>query len=302
MESVIGFASVSRFASALPHEAKATYRLVYRDLSASVIPGTLFSFSASVSTGSKSLMWLPCALIYFSLYIYIFCLANQMTDVREDIINKPDRPIPAGLWTVAQANNRFVYGCLLFVVVAALFGGWQLLLCAAGWIVTTVAYNYFGLDQHFVTKNIVFISIGTGLQLAAAWLMVAQLSSVAIACIVFSSIMFGTTINIQDFRDIDGDKKLGRRTLPLVVGTGPARVVSIVALLMIPLAAYYLLVQHQNAAIRNTITLLLLIINMYIGLRVWNAKTAADDHASYQLHTYQFCGLLLTPAVSTFAL
>lgn len=42
---------------------------------------------------------------------YIFDIANQTSSPDEDYINKPARPIPAGLMTIEQATTRWVLTC-----------------------------------------------------------------------------------------------------------------------------------------------------------------------------------------------
>ena len=42
------------------------------------------------------------------------------------------------------------------------------------------------------------------------------LDSVALISICLSSFLFATTIQAQDFKDVDGDAMIGRRTLPIL--------------------------------------------------------------------------------------
>lgn len=73
--------------------------MIRRDLPAGVYPALLFALAARCVVGGAGLDGLFALLAcgaYFWLFLYSFCLDNQITGVAEDRLNKPDRVIPSG--------------------------------------------------------------------------------------------------------------------------------------------------------------------------------------------------------------
>ena len=112
---------------------------------------------------------------YFSLYIYAFCLCNQIVGYREDRVNKPDRVLPSKMLIMRGAVIRWLVSMMAFPLVGYAIGGAPLLAWAIAWQIIFLTYNFLGLQRHWFTKNAVFITLGTILQLGPAWLITAPL-------------------------------------------------------------------------------------------------------------------------------
>lgn len=276
-------------------EARATYRLVYRDLSASLIPGTLMVFSAlitSKSDANHAIRSLGSALLYFSLYIYIFCLTNQIVGFEEDKLNKPNRPLPSELWTMDGAVARLAFSFTIFPVVAYFLGGITIARWAIAWQLITVSYNFI-LHKHWFSRNIVFITAGAIVQLAAAWQLVTPLTPEAWRWILYISAAFGITLHLQDLRDILGDLETERKTLPIVVGDRAARIILAVMIGILPLMTHIFVMQYYPSTIgRIIVEILLGTINLLVAMRVLFFRNRESDHHTYMLHTYWFCSIV----------
>src|SRR4051794_9385836 len=88
------------FVRALRHEAQVSWHFIAGDISSSVVPPMLFVLAASASqlTSFSSASWaIAHGLLYFWLFVYMFCLSNQIAGIAEDRINKPQRPLVQGL-------------------------------------------------------------------------------------------------------------------------------------------------------------------------------------------------------------
>ena len=88
--------------------------------------------------------------MYGYLYLYTFVVANQIHGVKEDKINKPDRPIASGLTSLAAAKVRWVVLTGLYLVYSYFLGveRWTVL-----WIATTIAHNFLGFSNWGPTKD-----------------------------------------------------------------------------------------------------------------------------------------------------
>lgn len=235
----------------------------------------------------------PKLVLYFGLYIYTFCLANQITGVEEDRVNKPDRAIPAGILTLEEAKLRWFLSMLLFPIIGWALGGWSLCRWALLWQVLIVAYNYGSLDKHWFSKNIVFITLGSVVQLAAAWQLTGPITHNAWVWIWTVALIFGVTLQLQDLRDVEGDRLLGRRTFPIVFGDiNTRRFVAVSVLLSALVMLGVVLVNSSNSHLALAVGLLLGSLNVVVGIRVLNLRTKLDDHRTYMLHTYWFCAAL----------
>src|SRR5262249_9751622 len=153
-----------------------------------------------VSAGGALLALGRCAL-YFWLYVYTFCLGNQLAGVAGDRIDKPDRPLPSGAVSPEGARRRWAGLTVAFLVVGGWFGvlPWTVL-----WVLAATMHNFGGWSRHWFTKNCVVMPLGTAAELASAWSFVGPLSSLAWRWVIVIPIIIGVTVSTQDFRDIEG--------------------------------------------------------------------------------------------------
>jgi len=167
---------------------------------------------------------LLCAFIYALLYIYTFCLSNQVTGVEEDRLNKPHRPLVTGLLTLKEAKWRMYIVNLIYLAY-----GWYcgLFWYTLGWIMVSLYMNMFGGSNHWVTKNLFAISIGTFLLFGSQWHFAVPAGAPGDWQVqkyfAIMSIWAGFALPLQDLRDEDGDRLKGRKTLPLALGMERAR-------------------------------------------------------------------------------
>jgi 4-hydroxybenzoate polyprenyltransferase len=274
-------------------EIALSWRFTGRDIRTNIIPQLLFtlaalSFIASWSTATilSALGW---ALLYFWLYSYVFCLPTQITGAEEDRINKPERPIPAGL---VSARGAFLRWISVMIVYAGL--GWFLgvLKWVLLWEAVTVMYAYGGLDRHWFTKNFVAMALGTTAQLGAAWELVTPLNPAAWRGVLVISVLAGVTALVQDFRDVEGDRATGRRTLPIAIGDGPARRVVITLFLLAPMALYWGVMPTEPSGAAAGCFAGLSLLALVIAGRLTLFRDRAADHQTYITYSYWYCLLL----------
>lgn len=150
---------------------------------------------------------------------YGFEICQQMMSVEEDRQNKPSRPIPAGMMSVQAANRRCALSWVLFPL--ALMATCSIR--ASGWLVYSFAWAYFCYiwpgPRHWFFKNlftavyqVIFVRLVDSLMV----LHTPYSGSKAILDVTYATWIL-STIHIQDFHDVEGDRKFGRRTLPVVL-------------------------------------------------------------------------------------
>lgn len=282
-------------------ELRLWFRFVRRDLPAVVIPGLLMATAALRSTGAASMLgWarvLGGGLVFFGLYLYAFCLMNQISGVEEDAINKPDRPIPSGLVTLPGARRRLALVMIAYPVTGYLLGGPGLTgfaLLAQGLF---LAHEHGGLHRHWLTKNLC-CALGLLALLAGAWRMVTPLTPDAWRWILFAVTSFGVTLPLQDLRDAEGDRRSGRTSLSMSVGDPAARAILVALLALLPFATHLLLIAPLHRGWRGAACeALLALMNLVTAARAAALRGERADHATYMLHTLWFSGLVASALV-----
>ncbi|KAJ7113794.1 UbiA prenyltransferase family, partial [Mycena epipterygia] len=203
------------------NELRVFWDFTWRDWSASLIPGMMYTIAALRSldaTPSSALVTrsLIRSLIYFLLYIYAFDIANQINGINEDRINKPDRPLSSGRVSLQGAYIRW-YATTAAHLVAGV--AWGVLPWTVLWVCITIYTSFYGGDKHWPTKNLLFMSVGSLCLLQAAWGLVAPITAREWRWALLLSGVFGVVASVQDMRDVEGDRIAGRRTLPIVLGS-----------------------------------------------------------------------------------
>ncbi|KAF0445752.1 prenyltransferase UbiA [Gigaspora margarita] len=182
---------------------------------------------------------------YFLSFLISFNWFNQINDVEEDKLNKPFRPIPSGLVTVEGARYRLIAFNIFFPTISYLIGGLPLLISALLWQAWFVTHKVFNLSANALCKNcfsafgawIMFVVtsnliIGTEFNVSKWWL--CKPCPFHLSVVIF--VLF--TLQVQDFRDQKGDKLIGRKTLPLLIGDTICRWLTVLALILSALSLY----------------------------------------------------------------
>lgn len=279
------------------HELRVSWAFVAGDLSSAVIPSVVFSLAAWKVDGAD---WghlpgvLARSVLYFWLYLYTFCLANQLMGIEEDKANKPHRPLVTGLATPEGARRRLGVMMVLFMLVGAWFG---VLAHAALWLVIIVLHNLAGLARHWLVKN-ACMSVGIIVQLGAAWQLVTPITAQAWRWILFLAVVILPLVSLQDLRDMAGDSRAGRRTFPQTYGEPFTRRFLAVFFAALPLGVHFILMRPLGGgllvwlcdAVQGVLSLL-------IAVRVLRLRSPAEDHRTYLLLTYWYCALLVSSLI-----
>ncbi|WP_341839617.1 UbiA family prenyltransferase [Chitinophaga caseinilytica] len=271
------------------------WRFINNDIWDTVIPCMITFIAAWVYVGrpmSEFPQYFFYSAVYTLLYILTFCIANQVNSVEEDRINKPDRPLVQGLVTESETRRRLMVYNILFLVVAAFL---HVLPLAAAWMVVTQMLCKWGCSNHWFTKNVVCISLGTVTLLAAEWSIVGDVSAKAWWFIIAISLWAGLGLPVQDMRDQTGDAIMGRKTLPLAVGDKMARVLLSAWFLVGSPLVYFCIFWSQASWGEITgswlLTGILIAQTLWhwgIALRLWLYKTPKADDQTYHWFVYLF--------------
>ncbi|MEC4818796.1 MAG: UbiA family prenyltransferase [Scytonema sp. PMC 1069.18] len=256
------------------------------------MPSFLFSTAAwknSALPFSELLLVLGRSGLYFLLSILSFCIANQIAGIEEDRINKPSRPLVSGAVSLRGAFIRWVFNMVAFSLVGWSFGilKWALL-----WQVFIILNNFAGWDKHWFTKNLV-VGIAALIQAAAAWQIVTPITPVVWNWVLMVGGAWTTLVAVQDFRDLEGDRAIGRKTFPMVFGATASRVTHSVGFVLLPFVTHIVLMRPAGNTLNVWLCdVALALLSWIIAARVIFYRNPQADHQTYILFTFWFCLVL----------
>jgi hypothetical protein len=140
------------------HEILLTFRLMKSNFSATILFFTNAVFAHSLNEGICLRLLLETVVNSF-IYGYVFEIMQQALSVEEDIYNKPDRPIPAGLLTVEAIRFRWFLSWILSPYLVIYFSGCQAVFWFLIWQFCCTFFYVWPKFGHWIFRNL-FVSIG----------------------------------------------------------------------------------------------------------------------------------------------
>ena len=221
----------------LLYHAYSLWLFTVSDIKTIVIPktafGTITLLSGPTLTTSPRPGWLtivrclPLVLTWTWLNLLPLAMNNEhrQADVEEDKKNKPWRPIPAGRLSAEETKSLMLTCYVAAILGSAYLGGLVecLALIIQGWI-----YNELGAaNDSFLTRNVMnatgYMTFAAGAAKVACLHSGTTMQKEAYIWLLLLGVVIATTIQFQDLYDKEGDRARGRRTIPLIVGDGYAR-------------------------------------------------------------------------------
>ncbi|KAI0746376.1 UbiA prenyltransferase family [Daedaleopsis nitida] len=214
----------------------------------------------------------------------------------EDAMNKPWRPLPAGRITQRQA--RIVRWVTVGICLLLSSYMWlDLLPVTLGLVLTTVVYDELGMSGHYIGKNICNIGGYATIEMGATKLMgvTRDLDSVSMLAVFLSGAVIMTTIQAQDFADVEGDAALGRVTLPIYAPEF-SRVLTLCTLVAWSIA---LSVVWGIGPLYGGIFIAL---GAYVGWRFYCLRSPADDCWTYVIYNIWLTAAHIMPVHARFGI
>ncbi len=252
----------------------------------------------AASGGSLTMDVLPAAISLAAL-VGGFNTLNGITDLRIDRINKPGRPIPAGvlsrrtaaIWAVILYAVAFVAG----ITVSPLF--FYILVVSAA---VTAAYSLppIRLRRHFIGAN----TSGTllyGILCPLAGWAIFPYNPIPLTILPFTGLLTLSLSVTKDLEDIVGDKAYGIMTLPVAIGVKNSAKLTAIGVVMafgyLAAATFVGLLATQFAIILIILPVMLLLIR-----EVWTR--GSDHHIHRGLAKRIFLALIALGIVAELAL
>ncbi|MPY33791.1 prenyltransferase [Streptomyces adustus] len=268
-----------------------SWQFIKNDPWAGLYPGVVFALAIAVKYHQPPGRLAVTALVstlYFWLYLYTFCLTNQLAGLREDRLNKPFRPLVKQSVTTRGALVRTTVAFAAFPLLGWALGVWQWALL---WQAMTLLHNLGG-SRHWIVKNAV-IGFGVLPMLGAAWQLTAPLTADAWRWMLVLAVVVFLLIPAQDLRDLHGDAAAHRATFPLAFGEPLTRRCLAAGFALLPLVDHFLLIRATTPATWCAEAAIAALC-WTIARRVLNHRTPAYDHRTYRYFEYWYAAILTT--------
>jgi 4-hydroxybenzoate polyprenyltransferase len=287
-------------------------RASWRDWNASIIPAAFTAIEPIVCSvlegnGLSALYTFLQLTVHIALYLYFFNVENQINGVEEDLLNKPDRPIPSEMVTLESMKGRRHIVTSAYLLHGYATGGWPLLALDLLWVFNTWLHE-FG-SKHWTTKCL-FILVGIISLLCPVIVLYSPIAPNydiyrAGRWVLLLSVVLWFGSNMQDFRDAEGDKAAGRITLVTRYFPDTARGLQILYnMATIPICYRFLILSLRtnvtdSLAWRSVLTCNLISAALlgWVSLRLWIWRTPRADHDTYFLYCYWFCFVCMAPTL-----
>ncbi|KIJ55028.1 hypothetical protein M422DRAFT_24887 [Sphaerobolus stellatus SS14] len=255
------------------------YLFTLSDIKTILIPVTFSAILASPNAvGSR----IHHTVFWTWIHLLQFCVSNQSLDPAEDLLNKPWRPIPSGRMSVRHAKKLRI---LLVPICLAISIYYRALDSEIALALAFLAHNELGLHGHWAMRNICNAIGYTAFEWGATIVGCrgdCTTKSSGIPAQLIIALIIGTTIQAQDFRDVEGDLQLNRKTIPIV---WPKLSRATMPLLLCGWSIYILASRQPHFAL----SLILMALASYTGCRFTFMKDAPSDRRSYLLYNIWLC-------------
>ena len=209
---------------------------------------------------------------FVSFGVYVF---NALTDVEEDRIDHPGRPLVSSSVPISDAWKIFWLSTAISFAVALLIGPVCLILVIASFLLG-VAYSHPSIraKRNFTLKVLVSVS-GAVIVSICGGLVAANLDGPVYFSAVFFGLFAMVTLLLGDIADIPGDTTAGVKSLPVVIGARN----SILLVACIPLAIAFIGVGFFRAANLNPLfPVVIVIVTAYSSLSIISLLGKYDDY------------------------
>jgi 4-hydroxybenzoate polyprenyltransferase len=306
------FVRFKEFAWSILYHATTVYLFMATDFKTIIIPivcpayrgSPLITHVFSQNVFALALTPHPTLRAFLNTQLWLFLhllqvdVSNQTYSGAEDVANRPWRPLPSGRVTVCQSRRlRWALLPLCFFISLS-HGPWAL--CASATLAwALLVHDDFDWSKHIFLKNFCN-TVGYGafecgaslimcestfsllpifslnvLHLIASQTTLDWRTQIVVAC---STGIVLSTIFAQDFSDVEGDKRYGRRTVPIIFPS----ISRLYILLILPLWSIALITIWNTS--RLSISLPYIMLGAFVGLRYFQYRSVPADALSYKIY------------------
>ena len=209
---------------------------------------------------------------------------NDYFDYKIDLVNKPERPIPSGRISLKAGRNYayllFLLGTICGFLISSLTNNWIPFLIVIIADIILYLYAYKLKTTPLIGNLAVGFMTGFGFVFGGFTINNPTIVTTSIFLGFFAFVMTTAREIIKDIEDVEGDKKDGARTLPILIGKKTPAILAIILIIidciLCPLLYYY----HIFGILYLIVIAIAVILFIYSAILIFKSQEEAVAHKS----------------------
>ena len=212
---------------------------------------------------------------------------NDYFDYNIDLVNKPERPIPSGRISL-ENGKRYAYllflaGTICGFLISFLTGNWIPFIIVLIADVILYLYAYKLKTTPLIGNLAVGFMTGFGFVFGGFTINNPDIVTTSIFLGFFAFVMTTAREIIKDIEDVEGDKKDGARTLPILIGKKTPAILATILIIVDCALCPLLYTYHIFGILYLAIIAIAVILFIYSAILILKSQDEATAHKSSKL-------------------
>ena len=212
---------------------------------------------------------------------------NDYFDYNIDLINKPERPIPSGRISLKNGKNYayflFLAGTVCGFLISYLTDNWIPFIIVLIADVILYLYAYKLKTTPLIGNLAVGFMTGFGFVFGGFTINNPDIILTSIFLGFFAFVMTTAREIVKDIEDVEGDKKDGARTLPILIGKKIPAILATILIVVDCALCPLLYVYHIFGTLYLIIIAIAVILFIYSAILILKSQDEATAHKSSKL-------------------
>jgi geranylgeranylglycerol-phosphate geranylgeranyltransferase len=212
---------------------------------------------------------------------------NDYFDYNIDLVNKPERPIPSGRISL-ENGKRYAYllflaGTICGFLISYMTGNWIPFIIVLIADVILYLYAYKLKTTPLIGNLAVGFMTGFGFVFGGFTINNPDIVMTSIFLGFFAFVMTTAREIIKDIEDVEGDKKDGARTLPIIIGKKTPAILAVILIVVDCALCPLLYTYHIFGILYLVIIAVAVILFIYSAILILKSQDEATAHKSSKL-------------------
>ena len=212
---------------------------------------------------------------------------NDYFDYNIDLVNKPERPIPSGRISLKNGKNYayflFLAGTVCGFLISYLTDNWIPFIIVLIADVILYLYAYRLKTTPLIGNLAVGFMTGFGFVFGGFTINNPNIIMTSIFLGFFAFVMTTAREIVKDIEDVEGDKKDGARTLPILIGKKTPAILATILIIVDCVLCPLLYVYHIFGTLYLIIIAIAVILFIYSAILILKSQDEATAHKSSKL-------------------
>ena len=212
---------------------------------------------------------------------------NDYFDYNIDLVNKPERPIPSGRISLKNGRNYayflFLAGTICGFLISHITGNWIPFVIVLIADVILYLYAYKLKTTPLIGNLAVGFMTGFGFVFGGFTLNNPNIIMTSIFLGFFAFVMTTAREIVKDIEDVEGDKKDGARTLPILIGKKTPAILATILIIIDCALCPLLYIYHIVGILYLVIIAIAVILFIYSAILILKSQDEATAHKSSKL-------------------